>query len=259
MCTAPQAIRVHWTNDFKHSSVVDPKVAHYNTQTALNDAVKAGCDAHDANNVDQAAAEWGRAVALAATLGHDKMLARLGRLVDIDGDPADGAVRVKKSLLPSEVFSAVMCSVRSTRSPDSGAQQTIREPATGPDRTCPLCAYVSPSTAAFCMKCGYSLARPHDNQRHADPYYRHRTGHAAAHAGPWKRKEHNAQDANGVTHRTTARDRYRVRNHPAGVHPGARHRRHGAHPRSFGHPPTHPRAGRARAGQQRGNQEFPGR
>ena len=156
-CGRPEAIRVHWTDDVKLSSVLDPKVAHYTGHTDLSDAVKAGCDAHDVGDLATATAEWGRAVALAAKLGHDAMLTRLGRLVDIVGAPADGVVRVKHNLLPREIYSAVMGSSMSTHSPDPPAQQASPDLPAEPDRTCPQCGYLSPPTAAYCAPCGHPL------------------------------------------------------------------------------------------------------
>jgi Ca-activated chloride channel family protein len=151
----PQAIRVHWTDDLKLSSVLDPKVAHFTGQTELGKAVVAGCEAHDVGNMDLAAAEWGRAVALAAGLGNDKVLTRLGRLVDIVGDPADGVVRIKGDLSPRDILSAAMSSVMSTRSPESVAREST--PPAGPDHHCPQCSQILPADAVFCSRCGNRL------------------------------------------------------------------------------------------------------
>jgi hypothetical protein len=156
-CGRPEAIRVHWTEDVKLSSVLDPKVAHYTGHVELAAAVNAGCDAHDAGDLRRAATEWGRAVTLASKLGHDAMIRRLGRLVDIVGDPADGVVRVRQNLRPREIFSVVMGSLISTRSPDLPMQEPDQEQPGAPDRSCPECGRVSPSTAVFCTKCGYSF------------------------------------------------------------------------------------------------------
>jgi hypothetical protein len=153
----PEAIRVHRTDDVRLSSVLDPKVAHYTDHAELGNVVKAGWVAYDAGTLDRAEAEWGRAVALAAKLGHDTMLTRFSRLVDIIGDPADGVVRIKQNLLPRELFSVVLGSVTSTHSPDSVTQQATPEPPADPDRKCPECGYVSASTAKFCAPCGYPL------------------------------------------------------------------------------------------------------
>jgi len=153
----PEAIRVQRTDDVRLSSVLDSKVAHYTKHTELGNAVRAGWAAYDAGTLDRAEAEWGRAVALAAQLGHNKMLTRFGRLVDIIGDPADGVVRIKHNLLPREVFSVVLGSATSTHSPDSATQQAPPERPAAPDRKCPECGYVSPSTAKFCAPCGYPL------------------------------------------------------------------------------------------------------
>jgi Ca-activated chloride channel family protein len=87
------------------------------------------------------------------------MLTRLGRIVDIVGDPANGVVLLKRNLQPRQIFSAVLSSFTSTHSPDSAVQQANPEPPAGPDRTCPkpACGYMSPASAKFCTKCGTPL------------------------------------------------------------------------------------------------------
>jgi len=153
----PEAIRVYRTDDVRLSSVLDPKVAHYTDHAELGNGVKAGWEAHDAGDLDRAAAEWGRAVALAAKLGDDEMLIRLGRLVDTIGDPTGGVVRIKQNLLPREIFSAVLGSTTSTHSPDSATRQPTPGRPADPDLKCSECGYMSPSTAKFCAPCGYAL------------------------------------------------------------------------------------------------------
>src|SRR5262249_37676243 len=140
------------------SSVLDPKVAHYAGYEELGGAVRAGWDAHRADDLDRAGAEWGRAVALAAELGHAEMLTRLGRLVDIVGDPAGGVVRVKPDLKPRMLSSALLGSTTTTRSPNAALPGTPG-PA-GPDRACPKCEYVSPARAVYCARCRCPLGEP---------------------------------------------------------------------------------------------------
>lgn len=152
-CDRPQPVRVRWTDDVKLSSVLNPKVAHYTVHSELAAAMKAGRDALDVGDVDGATALWGRAVALATELGHDEMVRRLCRLVDVVGDPADGVVRVKANLRPRDVFSAFIESVRSTHSPDVRSRQADPPPPPAPGRVCPRCSYSSPPTAMFCTKC----------------------------------------------------------------------------------------------------------
>jgi Ca-activated chloride channel family protein len=156
-CGQPQPILVHWTDDDTVSSMINPSVAHYTHHTELAAAMKAGRDALEARDADRAAAEWGRAVALAAKLGHEEMLDRLRRLVDIDGDPVRGNVRVKPNLRPRDVFSAIFESVRSTHGPDARLRAAaVPAPGTA-DRRCPNpnCGYLSPSAYRFCPGCGY--------------------------------------------------------------------------------------------------------
>jgi hypothetical protein len=157
-CGRPQPIVVHWTSDVELSSVIDPKVAHYTGYAELGSAVRAGWEAYRIGELDRAGTHWGRAVALAAELGHSQLLTRLGRLVYIVGDPADGVVRVKPNLKPRVLFSALLGSTTTTRSPDA-VPPAAPEPA-GPDRTCPTCTYVSPARAAYCARCGRPLGEP---------------------------------------------------------------------------------------------------
>jgi Ca-activated chloride channel family protein len=158
VCGRPQPIVVHWTSDVELSSVIDSKVAHYTGYAELGSAVRAGWEAYRAGDLDRAGTDWGRAVALAAELGHGQLLTRLGRLVYIIGDPADGVVRVRPNLKPRVLFSALLGSTTTTRSPQA-VPTAASEPA-GPDRTCPACAYVSPASAAYCARCGCALGGP---------------------------------------------------------------------------------------------------
>src|SRR5262249_27989608 len=152
MCGRPQPVVVQWTDDVELSSVLDPKVAHYTGYEELGGAVRAGWDAYRAGDLGRAGAEWGRAVALAAGLGHAAMLTRLSRLADIVGDRAEGVVRVKPDLKPRVLYSALLGSTTTTRSPGAALPGTS-DPA-GPDRKCPECTYVSPARAMYCPQCG---------------------------------------------------------------------------------------------------------
>jgi hypothetical protein len=119
--------------------------------------MREGHTALAAGDVGRAAEAWGGAVALAARLRHKDMLVRLSRLVDIQGDPADGVVLVKPNLRPREIFSAMLGSLKSTHSPDAIPARPTSGPAEASDRLCPNCGYkVSPS-AKFCGKCQQSL------------------------------------------------------------------------------------------------------
>lgn len=160
----PVLVFVHWTDDLKLSSVLDPKVAHYTDQTELGQAVMRGCDAHDGGDLAAAAVEWGRAVALATRLGNDKVLVRLLRLVDVVGDPAGGVVRIKEKLLAVDLVSAAMGSVVSSMSPHASdlptagsASSTLPAPA-APDVSCAACHRVWPAGSVFCGGCGHRLS-----------------------------------------------------------------------------------------------------
>jgi Ca-activated chloride channel family protein len=154
----PGKIRVHWTDDLGLSSVLHPKVEHYTGQTELGAAMRAGIEAYGERKLERAAARWGHAVAMAAALGNDEALIRLGRLVDIVGDPARGEVRVRADLVLQDILSVYMGSVMSKRSPDS-APRPDPGAAAGFKRPCPRCRYVSPGAATFCSGCGHEFGK----------------------------------------------------------------------------------------------------
>jgi Ca-activated chloride channel family protein len=157
-CGTPQAIKVRLTGDVTLSGPIDPKVAHYNNQKELAQAVKDGYEAYGRRELPLAEERLAEAVRLASGLGHDKMLVRLARIVDIIGDPADGHVQINANLRPRELFSIAMASSTATRSPDQVAPVETANVPDARDRRCPSCDYLSPGAALFCGKCGHPLA-----------------------------------------------------------------------------------------------------
>jgi len=154
----PVPILGYWTEDLMLSVRIDPKIEQYTMQAGLSDAVAEGCAAFDRGDPVRAQQEWGRAVALASTLGHEELLKRLGRLVEID--PNTGVVRIKDNLRPRDVFSAVMGSKISWLGPGAPPEKPAPEqPADGPARTCPApgCRWLALPTAIVCEKCGEPL------------------------------------------------------------------------------------------------------
>ncbi|MFE2753668.1 VWA domain-containing protein [Actinosynnema sp. NPDC059335] len=156
----PAVVVAQWTNDLKLSSVIDPKVAHVTRQTELGQAVMAGCDAHDAHDLDAAARHWGRAVALATSLNNEKVLGRLLRLVDVVGDPADGNVRIRAGLTAEELLYVGMSSVMSSMSPAVELPPVADDPAAAavPELVCPKCGQRWEGRYKFCGACGEPLA-----------------------------------------------------------------------------------------------------
>lgn len=152
---APGAVRVHWTEDLARSGVQDPKFIEAVRQAELGQAMMDAHDAHDAGNLERAAFKWGQAVALATRLGNEEVLARLSRLVDVVGPPADGVVRLKQNVSPGDLQSAALSSVFSTRSPD--VQPAAEKQAVGPDIVCASCTHVSPPGTVICQACGHRL------------------------------------------------------------------------------------------------------
>jgi len=154
----PVPILGYWTEDLMLSVRIDPKIEQYTMQAGLSDAVAEGCAAFDRGDPVRAQQEWGRAVALASTLGHEELLKRLGRLVEID--PNTGVVRIKDNLRPRDVFSAVMGSKISWLDPGAPTEKPAPEqPADGPAQTCPTpgCGWLALPTATVCEKCGEPL------------------------------------------------------------------------------------------------------
>lgn len=146
-------IVAQWTENTVLSSVMDSQVAHAMNQAELGRAVMAGCEAYDAGQLELAALEWGKGVALAAAQNNEKVLARLHRLVDVVGDPAGGEVRIKTDLEPLDVKLSEVSRSHGTRSPDD-ENRGADLPQAGPDVTCAHCGHVSPARAKFCEPCG---------------------------------------------------------------------------------------------------------
>lgn len=154
----PAAIVVQWTDDEARSSVLDPKVAHYLGCTELHEAIKSGWTAYQAPDPERAAAEWGRAVALAVKLDHPQMLRRMRRLVDIEGDPSDGIVTVRENLRPGEYYWSLLGSQSSSL--HSPVAPPVEPPpkSVGGKRPCPECEHLCAVADAFCEECGLKFA-----------------------------------------------------------------------------------------------------
>ncbi|GLZ40694.1 VWA domain-containing protein [Actinokineospora sp. NBRC 105648] len=157
----PATVLAHWTDDLDLSSRIDPKIAHFTGQTELREAVLAGSTAHERDDLVTAAAEWGTAVRLATELGNERVLVRLRRLVDIEGDPANGVVRVKAHLAVEDLLSMAVGSTLSSMSPASSAELTETPPRAaapaGPAVECPNCKRGWPAGSVFCGGCGTRL------------------------------------------------------------------------------------------------------
>jgi hypothetical protein len=83
-------VRAIWTDDEALSTRISPHVAHYIGQAELAQAIQDGFEAHKADDDDTAAAEPGRAVALAHESGNQDT----AKVVDVV-DAATGTVRLK--------------------------------------------------------------------------------------------------------------------------------------------------------------------
>ncbi len=160
----PRPIVVCWTDDLRRSSLVDPSVAHASGHAELAAMLKDGMDAYKAGDFAGAAVEWGRAVAKAAQLGHDDMLTRLRRIVEIVGEPTAGRVVVKPDLRNRELFSVIVGGSTTTRHPkhsrpDVDPAPVASKPAPGTGGRCPVCTRVNPPEAKNCEQCGKGLGR----------------------------------------------------------------------------------------------------
>jgi Ca-activated chloride channel family protein len=144
------AIRVHWTDDARRSSVVAPDLAHYERHEELRNAVDSGCAAYETHDWPLAATHWEHAMKLADDLGNTKTAERVRGLLMYE----NGAVRVKPGLSPRDLFAITFSSRLSTRGPESAKLLEAKEsrPA-APDHECPACGHISPATAVFCPSC----------------------------------------------------------------------------------------------------------
>lgn len=148
-------ILLHWTDDPKLSSQIDPKVAHHTGQEQLAQAVRLGCDAHKRGDTTTAERELGRAVTLAAATNNAEMLTRLGRLVYIV-DETRGVVRLKTENELIDVFSAEMAPSTATSSLNEPADDGgVESP--GSLLECPSCQHLNEATALLCESCKMSL------------------------------------------------------------------------------------------------------
>ena len=146
----PASILGHVTEDARLSTRIDENVQRYTVQADLGRHLRAGWIRFGEDDRDGATAEWGEAVRLATRLGNEEILHRLGRLVDID--PDTGEVALKPDIRPRDGFSAVLSLASSSA---SDVPVTPIEAVGGQPRVCPDCpADVSPPAARFCVNCG---------------------------------------------------------------------------------------------------------
>jgi hypothetical protein len=147
---APVPICGHITEDERLSTHIDEMVERYTVQADLGRHLRAGWARFGEDDAAGAAAEWAKAVELARRLGNDEVLRRLGRLVDID--PDTGEVAVKDSIRPRDGFSAVL-----SFASDMASNPSAMPAPAGPPRKCPNCTKLSPPDAVVCMACGRRL------------------------------------------------------------------------------------------------------
>lgn len=100
-----------WTDDEERTAVIDRTVAHYTGQGELAAAIQEGLAARQQGDVDAATRKLGRAVQLAAELGHDGTTRLLRRVVDIV-DEREGTVKLRRGIDEAD---AMALDTRSTR------------------------------------------------------------------------------------------------------------------------------------------------
>jgi hypothetical protein len=83
-----------WTDDAARSTVINRKVAHYNGQGELAEAIQEGLAARDAGDIELATAKLGAAVRLAHEHGRADTATLLSNVVEVI-DPVTGTVRLK--------------------------------------------------------------------------------------------------------------------------------------------------------------------
>ena len=94
-------VRAIWTEEEALSTRISRHVAHYTGQAELAEAIQDGLDARKVGDDDMAAANLGRAVALAYQSGNQDTANLLAKVVDVI-DPAAGTVRLKTKVADAD-------------------------------------------------------------------------------------------------------------------------------------------------------------
>jgi hypothetical protein len=104
-------ILAKWTDDEAESTRINRHVAHYTGQAEIAQAIYDGIEARKAGDDDTAAAEFGRAVALAYASGNQDTSSLLANVVDVI-DASTGTVRLKPKVSDAD---EMLLDTRSTR------------------------------------------------------------------------------------------------------------------------------------------------
>jgi hypothetical protein len=166
----PVFVLGHWTPDPPTQTWFHGE--SYARQHEAGEAIRAGCHAWHARDLDGARAAWGTAVRLASAAGDEEKLRLLERLVETL-DAAAGTVRLRDAIDRADVLRAEVRSVTTTFLPSEVAagQDGAWDPrpvagtdrpaadANSPPLMCPQpgCGRLSPPDALYCEQCGHPL------------------------------------------------------------------------------------------------------
>jgi hypothetical protein len=103
-----------WTDDEALSTRLNREVAHYTGQGELADAIQEGLAARKAGDVDTATAKLGRAVRLAAELGHEDTAKLLAKVVEVQ-DARTGTVKLRSRVASVDEMTLDTRSTRTAR------------------------------------------------------------------------------------------------------------------------------------------------
>ncbi|MBW1601143.1 VWA domain-containing protein [Streptomyces sp. JJ66] len=107
-------VRAVWTDDAAASTAISPQVAHYTGQAELAHAIQQGLSARKAGDTGGATTRLGRAVQLAAALGHADTARLLAKVVDVV-DEANGTVRLKTAVAEADEMTLETRSTKTVR------------------------------------------------------------------------------------------------------------------------------------------------
>ncbi|TYB45496.1 VWA domain-containing protein [Actinomadura chibensis] len=149
---SPANVFVHWTDDPRLSTLIDPKMSRYTRHGELKEAIDTGFEAYRSGDPKRAAAEWARAMELAAKLENDRILRRLRRVVAVD---SDGLPRLRDDAgdLDSKRLRIASRDTHGGADGRGAAPGSARGEPEGATRTCPNCDRRTPS-GTYCTHCG---------------------------------------------------------------------------------------------------------
>jgi len=103
-----------WTDDEAQSTKIERHVAHYTGQAELAESIQEGLEARAKGDIDVATAKLGKAVKIAFESGNEATAKLLRTIVDVE-NPADGTVRLKRSVAKEDEMALETRSTKTSR------------------------------------------------------------------------------------------------------------------------------------------------